>query len=1031
MKNIETNINHITDTTLWKKLNNNSSEIAQFLSYNISPIAAETLERSKLISLIFREYTLHDQNHLLRVVEISSMVLGEMIDKINPLEISILILSCLMHDQGMIITNQEYLELQNKQEYLVFRDNWFLDHPNRMEIVKELNSTTCNAIEKVRLAKCVNELDQALLTDYLRNNHGSRSADYILNQFGSDKRLEVFGVNLSPYIAKLAESHCYSVENFKELRNFNVDEQIGHYKINFPYLGVILRLADLLDFDNERTPDVLFRSIHFTSITSLLEWNKHRGVKGWRINKEEILYSMQFEHPVYESTARKFLDYIDSELNQCHSVVRNFPSTVSHYTIDLPAKVNRSRIGPKDKSYIFYDLEFSISRDEIIKLLMTDKLYNHPSLCIRELLQNSLDALRFRKALYNSAEIKCNDGQVKFTHELDDYGYEIITCEDNGVGMDEKVITNFLGKVGRSYYRSPEYEQQRLEFKKKGVDFDPCSQFGIGFMSCFMLGDRIKIETRKDYGYGKDLGKPLIVEINGLGGMFVIREGNNAQSVGTKITIFSRKKPTFFDQWTDRVNLILVIKGYAICTEFEIKADCKIEEIKDSLTVPPVIEKPITLFQYSNLKNIITYEINLHDIDNRLNGYLVQSFLIDENKLPTIENNEGHWIVDKIHSDKRSFKVKNNLIQHKINKWEADVYGATVSIDGIYVGGDPGRTKYKKDVGHRLGSSNSGIHPRGICLIDIRGEIKPEITPSRRIPDYGFYNSTPKWENIKYLVYKAESRILDKLLEQLALGLSPIELLKITSIYHFWLPYASFNYIYNYLKIPIEVSVDDIEWLNFNQVDELELTKNKNNFLFKHQNRRIALPNELIKWEKEVNDKEWILWNINCAVLATCRLFFSGKKFLFKPQKCKDNEIPKHNFIDKTIGISGCLIDFDKNLDNIIAIDECFPIGNKNHPLSKMYFESLYISNKTDIQEFASAFVPCIIDLVSLKDEKNNLDNPNRWAKYCAHKYFEVDWQRYSDNLKAPYHILSKFNGYVDIDEDTLTKWKNLPITES
>lgn len=1031
MKTIDANINHIKETSLWKKLNNNPSDVAQFLSNNIIPIADEVLERSKLIPINFKEYTLHDQNHLLRVVEISSMILGEMIDKINPLEISILILASLMHDQGMIITNEEYLELQNQQDYLVFRDNWFLDHPNRMEIVKELNSTTCNAIEKVRLAKCVNELDQALLTDHLRNNHGSRSADYILNQFGSDKRLEVFGVNLSPYIAKLAESHCYSVEHFKELRNFNYDEQIGQLKVNLPYLGVILRLADILDFDNERTPDVLFRSIHFTSKTSLLEWNKHRGVKGWRINKEEILYSMQFEHPVYESTARKFLDYIDNELNQCHNVVRNFPSTVSNYSIDLPTKVDRSRIGPKDKSYIFYDLEFSISRDEIIKLLMTDKLYNHPSLCIRELLQNSLDALRFRKALLNSAEIKWNAGQVKFTHELDNHGYEIITCEDEGVGMDEKVIINFLGKVGRSYYRSPEYEQQRLEFKKKGVDFDPCSQFGIGFMSCFMLGDRIKIETRKDYGYGRDLGRPLIVEINGLGGMFVIREGNDDQSIGTKITIYSRKKPTFFDEWTDRVNLVLVLKGYALCTEFEIKADCKIEEIKDTLYIPPVIEKPITLFQYCQLKNINTYEIDLNDIDKRLSGYLLQSFLIDENKLPTTENDEGYWIIDEKGHKDRTFQLKNSQFQKRRNSWEADSFGATVSIDGIYVGGDPGRTKWKSDVGHRLGSSNSGLHPRGICLIDIRGDIKPEITPSRRIPDYGFYNFTPKWENIKYLVDKAESKILNKLLEQLTLGLSPIEFLKITSIYRFWLPYASYNYIYNYLKIPVEESVDKIEWLNFAQVDELELVKNKNSFLLKHKNKSISLPHELTKWEEEASDKEFILWSINCAVLATCTLIYREKKFFFKPQIFNDNEIPKRYFIDKRLGISGCLIDFDKSLDKIIAIEEYYPIGNKNHPLSKIYFESLFISNKTDIQEFASAFAPCIIELVSLKDEKNNLDNPNRWAKYCAHKYFEVNWQKYSDALKAPYHILSKVCGYVEIDEATLIKWKNLPITES
>ena len=96
----------------------------------------------------------------------------------------------------------------------------------------------------------------------------------------------------------------------------------------------------------------------------------------------------------------------------------------------------------------------------------------------------------------------------KLSHFLDENGFEIIQCKDNGVGMDLNIVTRFLTKAGRSYYRSPEFERERAFFREKGVDFDPCSQFGIGFMSCFMLGDRINISTRRDYGSGRKWGDP-------------------------------------------------------------------------------------------------------------------------------------------------------------------------------------------------------------------------------------------------------------------------------------------------------------------------------------------------------------------------------------------------------------------------------------------------------------------------------------------------------------------------------------------
>jgi hypothetical protein len=1022
-------LNSIRDTTLWKTLSQMDDETAKLLAANLIDISEESFHRAKLISVHFPEFTLHDSKHLLRVIELSALILGENINLLNPVEIALLILACLTHDQGMVLPEDQVIALKGNKDFILFKDNWYVEHPNKNEIEQILTSPYINEDEKKHLNSQLLDLENALLTDYLRKNHGSKSSEYIRTEYGNDKRIKIFGVNLSPYIANLASSHCIPTDKITSQNNFNFDELIGTCRVNLPYLAIILRLADLLDFDNERTPDVLFRSIHFTNKISINEWNKHRGVIGWHIEPAEILYSMQFSHPVYESTARKFLDYIDYELNECHSLIRTFPAQFEKYKLNLPSKVNRMRISAVDNSYIFHDLEFSISRDEIVKLLMTDKLYSRPSLCIRELLQNSLDALRVRKSLFGCEGIVWDKGTINITHDVDQYGHEIISCEDNGVGMDEHIITNFLCKVGRSYYRSPEYERQRMDFMLKNIDFDPCSQFGIGFMSCFMLGDTIKIETRKDYGYGKDTGKPLIVEINGLGGLVVIREGIESQPIGTKVTIISRKKPIFFDDWIDQVNLIMVIKGFALATEFPILVECKVKEIKESILIPQYIDKPKTMFEHFNISKILTLEQRFNDIDKRLDGYLRESFLLDGNNVPAVRNEEGEWIKKKNgNNEEWDFKLNNSLFESEKVRDRHWVQQATVSIDGILVAGEPGREPYKNEVRYRLGCKYSQIFTNTSCLIDVRGDIKPEITTSRSMPDYSYLNRSPSWSRVQYLVKKGEGRIWEKILAYLQNGLNIETFWKLTSLYNFFVPHIRFCEIWDALSFPFKNSDNTFSWLGLKEIDSLFLDSMDNSIL-KTKSQTLELTEELNNWQDD-NKNRNILWSMFSTLLISSVLDIENNVFVLKPTKYDDLEIPSFFFINESIGIKGCFIGFSHNINKAITAETIYPLANKNHPLSSVYFESKFLKNKSDIQDFASSFILCILNLFSNKDKNISIDKPGRWAKSCAYLYLEVNWSKYSKDLAAPYYVVLKNNTWFEITEDILAHWREAPISD-
>lgn len=1012
----------LKDTTIWKRLNEMGDSNSTYLSSNLLVICKDACDRMKAMPIYAPNYTLHDETHLLRTTELMALILREVLTTLNPVEIALLILSAHFHDQGMIPDVEEYRELDQMPEYVLFRDNWYIDHPNRNEIAQQLGNYTLSNQELIRLSAQLHELDSAMLTDYLRSTHGFRSAEFFRSRYATDKRFEVDGISIVELTAKLCASHCESIENLTPSNGFRFDEQVGSYSINMPFLAIMLRLADILDFDRERTPDALYRTIHFTSDVSLREWEKHRGVQGWAISEERIRFNMQYDHPVYEAAARQYMDSIDIELSNSHELCRQFPSEFARYKLRLPQKVDRSRIGPRNNAYIYHDLEFSLSRDEIVRLLMTRNLYSDSSICVRELLQNALDALRYRKALFACKGIEWKDGLIRMEHSVDKDGYEVIRCSDNGVGMDDGIINRFLTKVGRSFYRSPEFEQQRVEFRRHGKDFDPCSKFGIGFMSYFMLGDRIKVETRRDYGMGKTYGAPLIIEINGLSSILVIREGNSNQQVGTTVTIVSRKKPSFFDEWVDNVRLTSILKGYALATEFPIHGKCSILEIADEVLIPSEEEKVPTLLEFAEVKNIITFEQPFSEIDERLNGTLRESFLINQDGLPCIQNSEASWKIHKIGTsgDWRLYKHDSQLVEHY--PWERDM---PVCIDGILVAGPPGRPGYSKETLMRLGHLNSHIYGSGASILNVRGEIKPELTPARRPPEHHPFNLHPGWQRLQDYVNTASGRLWTNVIRFIDAGMSHEDFWKLAEVYKVRLTNIPHQILWEHIAVST-IEVDgNCEWRKASELGKLALKADERSVQLITENQSKIGPEKSLEEWSITEDKPQIQSRMNSlVVLMSSAIIESGSLYLVPMDAKNQSDVLSKYVISSPLGVSAFLIPFLGEASNAVTMQTHFPLLNRLHPLSSEFLGGEFLARKSDIQEFASHFLQFIVDSVSLRDDHVCIEKPGRWHKHVAHLYFAVNWSNYNVSLKPPYKIWVQDKGWQTIDENHFAHWK-------
>ena len=125
--------------------------------------------------------------------------------------------------------------------------------------------------------------------------------------------------------------------------------------------------------------------------------------------------------------------------------------------------------------------EMTFDFDGLIQLL-AGHLYSEKKVFIRELVQNAHDAI-VRRAVDDPAFDR-EQGRIHILTDLTAAPGRII-FRDNGLGMSRTDLERFLSTVGKSGTRAA-----------SGDAPDVIGQFGIGFLSGFVVGARVEVRTR-------------------------------------------------------------------------------------------------------------------------------------------------------------------------------------------------------------------------------------------------------------------------------------------------------------------------------------------------------------------------------------------------------------------------------------------------------------------------------------------------------------------------------------------------------
>lgn len=213
--------------------------------------------------------------------------------------------------------------------------------------------------------------------------------------------------------------------------------------------------------------------------------------------------------------------------------------------------------------------QFQVNMKGMIELL-SEHIYSSPTVFIRELLQNGMDAVTVRKGIDEHFK-----GRIDVTFEG-----ERIIFQDNGVGLTQDDVHQFLSVIGQS--------------SKRGelADKDLIGKFGIGLLSCLVVSEAIVVETRSLY-------KEESVRWTGRAdGTYDVEMIDLLPEVGTKVILDAKKAwKTLFKKEEVKQNILFY--GSALPIEVNLIENGTTEQLLDG--------NPVWLDPNSTKEELLAY----------------------------------------------------------------------------------------------------------------------------------------------------------------------------------------------------------------------------------------------------------------------------------------------------------------------------------------------------------------------------------------------------------------------------------------
>ena len=388
-------------------------------------------------------------------------------------------------------------------------ESWLLDDEQKQSLKSNAGDIFFLYAGASLLSCC--SLDDTIPAASLPNSNDADTNDHTIRLFNSEQPLIETADIKQIEILNLIGTGFLAAGNMAGQIPLWVKDCHGN-AVNVQFLAACLRMAVDFDFTASGT---------LAHLENLLPPAAKRGAENALEQQFDI--KSAGPHPHVQATILVELLCRDAEV---HRALKRYESYLQRLLFNLNRTIRprflftavQFEITPQ--GYHPIDFKFGVDTSSALQLFAGNTLYKDRRVFLRELIQNAVDACNLRQMQEPDFEPSIG---VEFGPGLD-----TIIFRDNGIGMSKQWIEKYFLNIGLSFYQSDEILRVNRD---ANIKFSFISQFGIGFLSCFLVAKRIIIETRQAGSVG------FIITITHIDDYFDVRVADEEIPIGTEVTV--------------------------------------------------------------------------------------------------------------------------------------------------------------------------------------------------------------------------------------------------------------------------------------------------------------------------------------------------------------------------------------------------------------------------------------------------------------------------------------------------------------
>lgn len=508
------------------------------------------------ITTSFPHYSMHDSSHSWSIINKIEMLLGEArIKQLSPTDTFLILETAFVHDLGMIISEEEQKKLWSEIEFQKYiedtiNNNYDKDLVAAANYIKDVEK---NGVKESKDWPLEVKKDVIILNaDYFRRIHNHRSAEVIMHSSQIDvlrNRNNLIQERIIRLIAQISIMHGTNFDDILE-KLYQKENGVSTDEIHPRMITCLLRLGDLLDLDNGRFNEVLTNTIYMPE-SSQEHKEKHQAITHFLVSPERIeVAAICPNDSVYRAT-RQWFDWLQDELKNLSS---KWSDIVPHDFIGGPPSLGDIKLSIRDNNRITKQLNFKFSIDQKVAFEFIEGagIYKNKLDCIREIIQNALDATKIQ--IWNdikSEKYDLLDGCADISKKKLNFSSDIpliikqlyplkikleylekeklfkLEIEDSGCGISLYDLKR-MESVGNSWSKDIKM-YEKFELMEDWIK--PTGSFGIGLHSLFMITDKVEIQTKAENGDAYD----IIFISSKNNGYISTKVNNERRKNGTKV----------------------------------------------------------------------------------------------------------------------------------------------------------------------------------------------------------------------------------------------------------------------------------------------------------------------------------------------------------------------------------------------------------------------------------------------------------------------------------------------------------------